>query len=223
MKKEARLRINERVEFKVDDDIYKSNIQDIISESSIAISIPISGTKSYLPHIGESVTFYVFSKDAYYKYKGTLSSRFIEGGLRLLIIDNLKDLGKIQRRENYRLPISLDVFYTPISEEIAIKGLENNLVKTQVEKFNSTRCIDLSAGGIKIFTKEQIQNEDYILMKLSLSPNEDIIVISKVVRVEKDFEIKQYKVGCKFQDLNNVDREKIARFIFEKQRELMKR
>ena len=223
MKKEVRLKINERVEFKVDKDIYKSNIQDIISKNSIAINIPVSGTKSYLPHIGESVVFYVFFFFAYYKYKGTLSSRFLEGGLRLLIIDNIKDLGKIQRREDYRIPISLEISYAHISEEIALKGLSNNLIKGQVEKFNSTRCIDLSAGGIKIFTKEKMENNDYVLMKINLCSNECIFVISKVIRVEKDFEIKHYKVGCKFENLNNIDREKIARFIFKKQRELMKR
>ncbi|KMT21717.1 flagellar brake protein [Clostridium cylindrosporum] len=223
MKNKNKLRINERVEFVVEDEIYKSTIQDIISENSIAISVPVNGAKSHLPHIRASVEFFVFLKNEYHNYKGKIVNRIIDGNLRLLIIDELEYKGKIQRREDYRIPISLDVSYLPVKKEVVEKGISKKIIELLEDKFKSAKSIDISAGGIKLITTEEIEAGTYIITRIKSNFIEDISTVCKVIRVEKDLDMKIYKMGCRFENLDKLDKEKIVRFIFEKSRELMKR
>lgn len=223
MENAIKLRSNERVEFEVDDEVFKSSVQDVISDSSIALSIPINGSKSYLPVIGEKVEFFIFIKNEYHKYTGILKDRKIEGGLRLLIIENLKHIGKIQRRENFRIPISVDVSYLKITKEAGEKGVAKNIYKILADKFIVGHSVDLSAGGIRILIHEKIEINSFLMLKVKLSSEDEICVLSQIIRVEKGEDIKLYKIGCKFLDLDELDKEKMIRYIFEKSRELVKR
>ncbi|MEF9952024.1 MAG: PilZ domain-containing protein [Clostridium sp.] len=223
MKATERLKTNERVEFSIDNEIYKSTVQDIISNKSIAISIPVLGSKSYLPIIGEKIDFFILIGSDFHKYKGIVSNRIVDGNLRLIIVDDLSTEGKVQRREYFRIPVSLDIEYLPISNEIAENGVSKKVLDLLSDRFITAKSIDLSAGGIKIFTAEKVEEGTHVIVKVAISSSDTISIISKVVRMEKDPGTKTYKLGCRFLALDKNDTEKIVKFIFEKSRELMKR
>jgi c-di-GMP-binding flagellar brake protein YcgR len=76
-----------------------------------------------------------------------------------------------------------------------------------------TNAIDLSGGGIKIFTEDTTETNQQVVVSMFI-PHE-IKVICSVVRVEIDIEDKRYKTSLKFENISERNRDKIIEYIFE--------
>lgn len=106
---------------------------------------------------------------------------------------------KKQRRDNYRLPISLDVAYTLLPKEI-------------IEYEGST--LDISVGGMLMETYENIYQTKNLKIKIDI--NDKIYDIkSYIVKKRDNFANGKYFYHLKFEDLNNKQKNEISRFIFD--------
>ncbi|HAG43478.1 MAG TPA: hypothetical protein DCL31_09195 [Clostridium sp.] len=81
-------------------------------------------------------------------------------------------------------------------------------------------ALDLSGGGMKIKIAEEVKNGDYVITQLKID-DEDIIALSRVVRVERDKEEK-YICGLSFLSIEGNEREKLIKYIFNEMRKTLK-
>jgi c-di-GMP-binding flagellar brake protein YcgR len=200
--------INSKVEISWNDSYYKSNIEDVTTDETIAISIPIRDGQ-YVPlRKGEQVeVLYYYDKDIY-KFYTTVVDRKVDG-IPVILLAYPTEVFKVQRRRFVRIPIVCIIEYAKLEESLKYKALKAVMV-------------DLSGGGMRVKLSEQVNLGDKL--KAAIPIGADLLEVKgEVVRIEKDADDKRNICGISFVDLEDRVREKIIRHIFQKMREQMRK
>jgi c-di-GMP-binding flagellar brake protein YcgR len=108
--------------------------------------------------------------------------------------------------------VRLDVMFT-----IEYYKIDDDVLEPQIFKATSR---DISGGGMRFHSKEIIELDTELEMKLNLTSHNQVSVCGKVVRCFPMDTIPGYSIGVEFILLDKKDREKIIKFIFDRQREL---
>ncbi|EYE88833.1 hypothetical protein Q428_06120 [Fervidicella metallireducens AeB] len=211
-----KFRINDKIEI-IDKNItYKSNVHDV-HEKTVLIDMPISGNNYYMMHQGSELIFYYCAEDKnVYKCKSVVLGKKMDNNLQFVLITYPEVLEKIQRREYFRLPVAMEIKYYFLPENRVYNHIKDVPIG-YFDRMQRAVTIDISGGGIKFVTREAVMKNTNVIIKINLF--EEIILLCTVVRVEKDDETNQYKIGLRFDSIDERIREKIIRFIFQKLRE----
>ena len=159
----------------------------------------------------------------YFGYKGDLyffnaiaKERFYKDKLALFTAERLGELKKIQRRAFYRLECMVNIKYRvfdSFSQPIDERG-----------EFLGAVTSDISGGGIKMFLKEKYDLGKLIEGILELGSRQCSFV-GRIVRclTNRDIGEIRYDVGVQFYKIDDKNREELITYIFEQQRNLLKK
>ncbi|MCX7885345.1 MAG: flagellar brake domain-containing protein [Caloramator sp.] len=213
-----KLYINQNIEIIDNNMTYKSTIQDI-KEDFVLIGMPISGNRYLLIHPGSIIEYYIMNEKEVFKCRSVVLGKTNEKNIQLAVLSYPEVIEKVQRREHFRLPIVMDAKFFPLPEGrvyIDLKDVPCGYFKN----LQRTVTADISGGGIKIISRENVKKDNYVLLSINIP--EEINVLCKVVRCDFDTINKNYKLALKFERIDERIREKIIRFIFSKIREQSK-
>jgi c-di-GMP-binding flagellar brake protein YcgR len=190
---------------------YSSRIEDI-TDNSLILALPFMGTVPVPIGVGTRIAIFSPSKDAIYRIEGEVTRRQLEP-LPVLSIITDGTVTRVQRRENVRIPITLSVIYI-------LKG---------EDKVYQAYTRDISGGGTKLILSEPLRMRDIIQLRITLpSPETSISTEGEVVWVEivenlVDNKIKRTPyAGVRFINMDDKEKERLVRFIFDYQRRLLK-
>ncbi len=120
----------------------------------------------------------------------------------------MADAPKTQRRNFVRLNVRVPLEYTIVSDDIGLP-----------ETYSATTK-DLSGGGLRFDSKVELAINTELEMILDIPRQGKITAVGQVVRcIPLEFSPK-YSIGVEFTLIDKKDRERLIRFIFERQREL---
>lgn len=125
-------------------------------------------------------------------------------------IENLEILQSQEHRNFFRQNTDMDARVMP-------SGRYRGLGREQAE----CRVLDVSAGGARVLTKNVYQEGDFFQLEAALLPNErPFSVTCQVLRVtpKKGF---RYEYGCRFEALDEKERQRLLRAIFTIQRKML--
>ena len=125
-------------------------------------------------------------------------------------IENLEILQSQEHRNFFRQNTDMDARVMP-------SGRYRGLGREQAE----CRVLDVSAGGARVLTKNVYQEGDFFQLEAALLPNERPFSITcQVLRVtpKKGF---RYEYGCRFEALDEKERQRLLRAIFTIQRKML--
>lgn len=213
---------------------YKSKVLDLKENGNLEISMPSEGGKLVLLPLGVRYEFVFFSRGGLYRAIGQVRERYKSENVYMLEIELKSQLEKYQRREFFRYPCIMDMNYYTITEEEADLGSgEAVFIKLREEEEKSGReysgkIVDLSGGGIRFRTRQELENGQYILFEIHLENenfNKQYYLIGRIiscVRTDKGDE-NRFESRAKFLIKDNNIREEIIRFIFEEERKSRQR
>ncbi len=98
-----------------------------------------------------------------------------------------------------------------------IKYLEN-LILSCGEKHHEVRTLDLSAGGMKLTTTDNIDMEKLYDVSIKLSEEQEIKCKYQLIRVEKN-DSDKYTISGRFVNLSNIDKMTLVQFCMKKDME----
>jgi c-di-GMP-binding flagellar brake protein YcgR len=212
------LKVNQKVEILVDTPGYRgkyvSRIEDL-TDNEIVVGIPIvSGSLVPLP-VGIRVDVDVICTDAVYRIHTRILKRVLHP-FPLLFLAKSEDIERVQRRNYARVDVVLDVEMEklPSGEEgVVFHGVTRNI---------SGGGMLLSIIGDGDLLRE-IKEGDFVEISFKIPIWKDpIYAVSKVVR--EDIRIGDRKdIAIAFVSINEKDRDRIVKFVFERQRELRRR
>jgi len=186
--------------------VFPSKVEDIKNDS-ILVGMPLKGNKTFPVSLGETVYIYFLHRDSFYCVEGlVLSKNELPIPLMLLKLTGLPY--KIQRRQYYRLKVSIKAEIKDEENEDYIEGL----IK------------DLSASGALVAVKESFEKETGVNIRFTLG--KDLLELNAVVKrteYHKKRSIYPYDVAIQFKDINEPQRDIIIKFILEQQRLLRKK
>lgn len=209
--------------------VYKSQVNDIRGNGRVELIMPMEGGKFVLLPLGVRYQFTFYTSASVYRCTGQIKERFKKDNINLLLVEFHSRMEKSQRREFYRFPCMMDTGFFVIPQEDAIgKAPEEILASLRDEQFlekqKMCRILDLSGGGARALTTEDIPGDSYILLALKLTNemmNKQFLLIGHVLStsvVDEMSRIKKYQLRIQFLFKDNKVREEIIKFIFEEER-----
>lgn len=201
---ELDLKVNSRIEVIVDEKPYKALITDI-EDDNIKINIPVHNDEYLMLNKGDKIEInsYLDERKCFSYYCDVIS----KGKDNNVIYYKLTipyDVKKIQRRNFFRVSLVEEVTYKNITDK----------TEKEIEElpYKSGMMIDLSAGGLKVKTKEKIKDNDVIIMRIKMTSIE-VKLKGQIVRIERSFD-NEFLYGVKFLDMTDAQADRIIRELF---------
>lgn len=207
-------KINQIIEIIDNGQTFNANIQDINKEY-IMINMPVSDNKYYIMHRGSIIEFYVTTNRDISKFRSEVLGKKIENNIQLVILSSPEFIERVQRREYFRLPVSLAVKIYMFPDDREYTSI-HDVPEESFRKLKNGIIVDISGGGLKIAVKEKMIKGHYAVISMQIP--DELILLSKIVWVEKDQENRNYKVALKYENISERERDKIIKFIFAKMR-----
>lgn len=199
--------INSKVEILWNEEYYKSNIQNVDS-NSISISIPTKEGQ-YIPlRKSDKVEVLYYLENDIYKFNTVVLDRKIDT-IPIIMLAHPEKVIKVQRRKFVRVPVICDM-------ECFI--MQNNKKQSSLKAV----LVDLSGGGMRIKVSDKLKLGDKITAYIPIE-DEQVQIKGEVVRVDKDDISKLNICGINFVEIDERIREKIIKFIFHIMRKQMKK
>jgi c-di-GMP-binding flagellar brake protein YcgR len=181
------------------------------------IDMPISGNKYYTMHTGSIIEYFITYESEILKCQSTVLGNRKDGNVFLVVISNPSIIDRVQRREYFRLPVSIIVKYYILKDYEANYSLKAVFNTNIMDKLKETFSVDISGGGAKIITNEKCPKGTKILLCLEIP--EKVIAVASTIRCDLIEDDRNYRTALKFELLSEVDRDRIIRFVFSKHRE----
>lgn len=87
--------------------------------------------------------------------------------------------------------------------------------------------VDISGGGIRVFSKRQLEKNELVYVKFTLNFNsgdKEADVLAKVVDSQKNSKDEtMFDSRLQFINISEADREEIVKYVFEQQRNMLKK
>lgn len=178
------------------------------SDQYLYLAVPIRKGELVPIRIGSVIKVVFTTKKNTYLFETKITNRQREP-IPILEVEKPSELITIQRRSYVRIPVNLNVTFKVIPDEIEYKAV----------------TLDISAGGALILTKTKLQKGQILDFKLDLPKREPIYCKARVLRIlhKAKNRADQNKVAIQFININERKKDQIFSYIFEKQREWIKK
>jgi len=184
----------------------------------VEIHVPFFEGNVYPVH-QNTVMDVIFSKENdTYMFRGEAVQRFYYDNLAMIKLRPVTPIRRIQRRAFFRMDCVLNVKYRVLGNAIP----DDDRIEGE---FSTVKTKDISGGGVCILADEKLEKSSFIEAFIQLDSDKEIRFIGKVVRssaVRKRGRLV-YETGIEYIKIENRDREKIIGYIFEVQRERLKK
>lgn len=218
MKKPIGLKVNSKIEIDIEDSVYEgkylTRVMDI-NDKAIKIMAPSYKGEVVPLRINTPLAVIYIGDKAMYAFYSVILERF-KDPIPGFVIKLPKNVERIQRREFVRLEITLKFRYRILDQELITDELDES-----AEFDKEGYVIDLSAGGVRFYSKEKLEKNASLIIKFDIDEFANDEFLANVVRV-KQKELG-YEIGVAFESLSPVIQDRIISWIFDKQREFRRK
>ena len=216
--------------------LYNSQLLDFVDDYNINIAVPIESGHLIPLEIGGRFELRFITGGGIYACKGEITNRFKQNTLYYLAVRLVSDLLKDQRRQYFRLEKVGPIRYHKLidEEKKILVMLATNKFESDVERRNliiRLKTIEpeeqdgvmanISGGGLKFHSDEELAKGDFIRISLYLDDAEpaplDLFakVIASVSLPDRNLK-NEHRV--EFINVSKELREKIVKYIFNEER-----
>lgn len=206
------IRLNQlvEIEYSEGDEIeYLASRVEEIEGDYLHLAVPIRRGQLVPMHIGQKIKVYFAKEDNSYAFTTTVVARKREP-VPVFIVNKPEKIVKIQRRAYVRIPASI-----PINYRLVPQG----------QSFESGMTVDIGGGGALFLSKSKLEPGQMLEVEICLPERPKVVCQAEVKRVipPEIGGVNSYKVAVEFRDITENQRDQIFNFIFEKQREWIKK
>jgi Predicted glycosyltransferase len=193
---------------------YISQMFESGDEKCIVVSSPIYESRLvFIPQKSKVLISFSTQKNEFMGFTATVNDRGHIGNISVLYLSMDTPIGKIQRRDYYRLDCNLDVGYR-------LHNPADGKDKGVMEDYRKALSKNISASGACIIVLEELPSNTILDIKINFIGACDIKAVCTVVRcIKMDMSKKsRYELGLRFIEISESDREYMVKYISEKQR-----
>ncbi|NMD43436.1 MAG: hypothetical protein GYA86_09030 [Firmicutes bacterium] len=221
MKYRRLFRINQPLEvFNPEQKIYYKSIIQELADDHIVIGIPLRLRRALNLAEGTAWDFRFTLEDSLCYFRSKCLGVKKEGTLQLFRIARPRELKRVQRRQHYRFPCSLDAFYWVLSEPAGAPLEQAAELMGRPEK---AVIVDISGGGLQLVTSRAFTVGSILLLALHLQSKKSkriVYVQGRVIRLWPHRRVQtHFRHALEYADIPEPIRETIIKFIFVQMRE----
>lgn len=215
MDKDNILKVNQKIQVEVKNGAYKgkypSRIEDV-SDLFITIAAPVHQGALVPLNPGMTVTIFITMENSVYSFNSLITEKKLQP-IPMLILSKPENINKIQRRSFFRLKTNLPVLCRTVP----------SLTSPSFDEFGKFFCRDISGGGLLLVMEEPPPMDTFLEILLDLPKFGSVSAIARIVLIRDAQDKKAKEVATEFVIIEEKDREKIVKFIFDQQREQRKK
>ncbi len=215
---------------------FVTRVEDI-TKDSIVLAAPFDRERKVYVYLrnGTRVRVSFPKKDAIYQFNAKISDSRT-GRLPFVVISKPKEILRFQRREFVRLDDIIRVSYKiAVSEDMKVKyklvdrkELNDIELGSKEDRFLNGFTKNISGNGMLLVIKKDIAKIGNLLEISFTLPGREkrFNVVGEIVRIADEIRVDypdEIGVGVRFVKINEKDRTEIIRYIFDKQREMIKK
>jgi c-di-GMP-binding flagellar brake protein YcgR len=194
-------------------DKYSTKIEEVKSDH-LVVGTPMKAREYIKLDQGQKILLSVVRRNNPYFFDTTVVGSEWHEGQQLTQIRRPADGAGIQLRQHVRV-------------SVVISDAQFWYEDAATEKFGPTitgQVLDISAGGFLTMTKDGLPEGGIVLARFTLSRQSGIL--TSLAKVLKDYErvsdvgVKSHRSHCQFHDTAEKDRERLVKFVFQREREL---
>ncbi len=208
-------RINQLVEISVDEEgsDYKnlaSRIEEVTAEH-LHIAVPMKRGELLPLRVRQHLNISIFFKGKSFMFKTIIVARHLDPFPVLVVVKPDKFI-EIQRRQWVRVPTKLAMRYRAIN---SAKNVEPYVGET----------IDISGGGLLFATLDPVEEGQMVELEIALPGPTPLFCKAKLLRIleKPKKEGASSKIILEFTEISEGQRDRIISYIFEKQREWIRK
>lgn len=188
-----------------------------VTDKSFFMYVPTDNTNKMLVKPGMELEFVYIIDSGKYTFVSTVLN-VVSDSVDIVEVNMPSYLERLELRKFFRVDMlrSIPVY------KVNSKVLSGNRFIYERGDFVPMTCTDLSGGGMKLTSNVKIETDDVLEVDLSrIDSNLPASVMVKVVR-SVDNKDDTYTLGIMFTSLTESDRDKIIKFVFQRQTEQRK-
>ena len=198
--------------------------------------MPVDNGRVVLFQLGMQFDFIVYTQNkTILKSAAIVRQRYRKGNMYFLAIELTNNLEKIQRRQFFRLPCTIDMSFYEVryddkaeSESEFCKSMyKNHAINSKNMQIVKSVILDISGGGIRFSLRIPLEEGAYFMAQFSLALEEgtqQFNIVCKVISCTPALDhTDRYFARSKFIFDRMTEREKIVRFVFEEERRIRRR
>lgn len=211
--KPGKLKINQLIEIEVEVDaeniLHLPSRIEGVEDNYLYISVPMYRGEIIPLRSGQNLKIFFFEKDVTFAFYTIIVGRKWQN-IPLLVVQKPEQFIKIQRRSFMRLPVKLEVRFKAGEEE---------------SEFKKGETIDISGGGALFITEEEVEEGQILALEINFPGRKPFYCQARVVRILERAAKKgdKNKIAIEYFQITEGKRDKIINFIFEKQREWIRK
>ena len=203
--------------------VYHSAVNEIRSEDTIEIRMPMEKTKLILLPIDSEYDMVFYGSSGLFQCLGRIIDRYKSNNTYLLLVEMISNLRKYQRREFYRLKCALEM-HTRNLEESEVQNIESRMPYSLANDLplKESVIVDISGGGLRFLSSQRFEQDSLLYCSYHLmngGEHKKYEVICKVISaMELENRPGTYEHRVRFYDIDPMAREEIIKYIFEEER-----
>ncbi len=209
---------------------YRTKIFDIISEDLIKLVIPSEHGTLQLLDQDREYEMYFYTDNGLYQCMTFMKERYRSNNIPIMEMELVTALRKYQRREYYRFSCAHPLRCRPLTEEETQNYMEKGELDATVGDRVNAIMADISGGGIRLISKEKYEPDSLLLFAFDLAGEEreggerqEFRLVGHVISSDpRENGGEGFETRTQYANIDNKDREKIIRYIFEQERKLRK-
>ena len=203
--------------------VYHSEVNEIQSEDTIEIKMPMEKTKLILLPIDSEYDMVFYGSSGLFQCLGRIIDRYKSNNTYLLLVEMTSNLRKYQRREFYRLRCALEMHARALRED-EIQTVESRMPYSLANDLplKESVIVDISGGGWRFVSTHAFKQGSLLYCCYHLmngGEHKKYEVISKVIScIELDNRPGTFEHRVQYYDIDPTEREEIIKYIFEEER-----
>lgn len=200
---------------------YISQLMDVVDKNTITIAAPMSeGRYKYLSSGLNIAVNFLNQKQELMHFDAIVKEYKKSGHLECFQVSVTSELTKIQRRMNYRLDAVLECKYVIVDDRSFTTG-KHEFKELSASDLKNTFTKNISGSGLCLIMDNSVDSGMMSDISVDLEGMGNIRVLAQVIR-STGIENKKHEVGMNFVYISPQDSSALTKFIFHKQRLMLK-
>lgn len=211
--------------------VYVSQILEFDDDDDevINIAMPIFEGRLIPLEIGKQYELFFYTPKGIFTCKSIIENRYKSNNIYILIVRLTSTLKKHQRRQYFRLETNMELQYKRFDEEAERYFRLMGKISDEMEerKFDAGVTLDISGGGARFVSKEQLPPGEKMLVRISFSIDGVTRVCDPVARVIASIPARGrnnvFESRIEFVQIKDAEREALIKYIFKTERDMRRR
>ena len=197
------LHLGKRIYIIKDKSVYITNIQDIKEGNAIMLAVPISRGLPVFIADGTSIEVGFWELNGIFSYQAVVIQSIWTESLRMYLVKPSSKLTRLQRRNNFRLPVACKVQVQILDED-----------SDEITEEFSTRSLNVSLGGICIKAPRFLEKGTKLICMIDMEESGSLRAVGRVVQYTKTNAVDEtYALGVEFKQCSSAELRRLARFL----------